>query len=192
MNPSDMRSSRSRAQLVEALRTLLGSTDPADISISSLCSEAGVSRPTFYQYFTSLDEVAVAGVERRFAELRSELPPEVCGPEAARALLTRFLAELDDERATWRRTIGSGTGLIGTRDAVESWFSDRLAEKASGADPVVLRYAAAGFLGVVRAWLRLEPGADRPTPEELATTLGDISERLLSPEAAETPATAGS
>jgi AcrR family transcriptional regulator len=182
MTASDTRSSRSRGQLVDALRSLLSSTDPGDISISSLCAEAGVSRPTFYQYFTSLDEVAVAGIERRFVELRAALPADLCGPDAARELLTRFLTELDGERPAWRRTIGSGTGMVGTRDAVEGWFSDRLAEKVPDADPVVLRYAAAGFLGVVRAWLRQDPGPDRPTPEDLATTLGDISQRLLSLE----------
>ncbi|MBZ5739407.1 TetR/AcrR family transcriptional regulator [Nocardioides mangrovi] len=181
MTASDTRSPRSRAQLVEALQALLGSTDPGDISISSLCAEAGVSRPTFYQYFATLDEVAVAGIERRFAELRSGLPTDLCGPDAARELLTRFLTELDGERPAWRRTIGSSSGMMGSRDAVESWFSDRLADKVPDADPVVLRYAAAGFLGAVRAWLRQDPGPDRPTPEELATTLGGISERLLSP-----------
>ena len=181
MTAPDTRGSRSRVQLVDALRSLLASTDPGDISISSLCAEAGVSRPTFYQYFTSLDEVAIAGIERRFLELRAQLPPDASGPEAARELLTLFLSDLDAELPAWRRTLGSSAGLVGSRDAVECWFSDRLADKAPDADPVVLRYAAAGFLGAVRTWLAQDPGPDRPTPEELATTLSGISERLLSP-----------
>lgn len=181
MTASDTRVARSHDQIVDALRTLLESTDPSEISISSLCAEAGVSRPTFYQYFASLDEVAVAGLERRFIELRVGLPDGLDGPEVARVLLTRFLTDLDDGRSAWRRTIGSGTALAGARDAVESWFSERLTERAPDADPVVLRYAAAGFLGVVRAWLRQDPGPERPTADELAATLGDLSQRLLSP-----------
>lgn len=174
---SDPRVERSRAQLIDALAVLLRTRDPQDISISALCAQAGVSRQTFYQHFASIDEVAVAGIERRFAELRAELPD---GPRTSYRLVVRFLEELDSERATWRRTIAGGTALSTSRDAVETWLADRLADREPGSGTTAVRYAAAGFLGAIRAWLCQEDGPDRPLPEQLAAELDEVSARVLS------------
>ncbi|WP_028643622.1 TetR/AcrR family transcriptional regulator [Nocardioides sp. URHA0020] len=182
---ADLRVERSRTQLAEALRALMRTRDPRDISISALCAEAGVSRPTFYQHFSSLDEVAAAGIEERFvrlhAEQRASGESPCDGPEASYRLLVGFLGELGAERASWQRTIGSGTAFSASRDAVESWLVDRLAERTPAAGPAVLRYAAAGFLGVVRAWLLQDDGPDRPSADDLAASLVALSARVLGP-----------
>jgi AcrR family transcriptional regulator len=179
----DPRAERSRAQLSAALTALLRTREPRDISVSALCAEAGVSRPTFYQHFTSIDEVAVAGVEQRFARLRAELA-DPGGPDATYRLLVSFLEDLERERPAWQRTIGSGTAFSATRDAVEQWFADRLAERTPEAGPTVVRYAAAGFLGAVRSWMLQDDGAERPSAAELAESLIDLSARVLAPTAA--------
>ncbi|MEP9362719.1 TetR/AcrR family transcriptional regulator [Nocardioides sp. CN2-186] len=174
----DPRAERSRAQLTDALRVLLRDRDPREISVSALCTEAGVSRPTFYQHFGDLDEVAVAGIEDRFRRIRAELP-DCDGPEGSYRLLLAWLEELDAERATWQRTIGSGTAFSASRDAVESWLATQLARRVPGASAPVVRYAAAGFLGAVRAWLLQEDGPERPSAAELAESLVAVSARVL-------------
>jgi len=174
----DPRAERSRAQLVDALHALLRNRDAREISVSALCAQAGLSRPTFYQHFTSVDEVAVAGIEDRLLRIRAGLP-EGDGPEASYRFLVAWLEELDAERESWQRTIGSGTAFSASRDAVETWLVARLAQRAPGASPSVLRYAAAGFLGAVRAWLLQEDGPERPSAAELAESLADVSARVL-------------
>lgn len=172
----DPRVERSRTQLVDALGDLLRTHAASEVTVSALCTEAGVSRPTFYQHFATLDEVAVAGVQRIFDLIRTELPD---GPDASYLLVTRFLEELDAERSVWRQAIGCGSAFAASRDAVETWFADRLAERDPEAGPTAVRYAAAGFLGVVRAWLRQDDGPGRPRPADLAAELAVVSARVL-------------
>lgn len=174
---SDPRAERSRTQLIEALGSVLRDQS-GGISVSGLCAAAGVSRPTFYQHFKSIDDVAVASVERRFRRLREELPD---GPDAPYRLVVAFLGELDAERREWQRTIGGRAALVGTRDAVETWFADRLAERSPRAEATAVRYAAAGFLGAVRSWLLQDDGPERASAEQLAAGLVDLSARLLGP-----------
>lgn len=176
----DPRVARSRSQLTDALTTLLRTREPREISVSALCAEAQVSRPTFYQHFASIDEVAVAGIERRFQRLRAELP-DADGPETSYLLLLAWLNELDGESGSWRRTIGSGTAFSASRDAVEAWLVHQLAQRAPDAAPSVLSFAAAGFLGAVRSWLLQDAGPERPSAAELAASLVDVSTRVLSP-----------
>ena len=172
----DPRIERSRARLTDALGTLLVTRDAKDISVSALCAQAHVSRPTFYQHFASVDEVAVAGIERRLEELRRELAD---GPDAPYRLLVAFLDDLDTRRSAWQHMIGSGATFPASRDAVETWLADRLAPWAPGASPAALRYAAAGFLGAVRTWLREGSGPERPTVVAMAAELLVLSTRVL-------------
>ena len=175
----DPRVERSYGQLVDALRLLLQTRDPREISVSALCAAAGVSRPTFYQHFSSVDEVAVVGVQRRIAELSADLP---AGPDPVARLLVRWLEALDAERALWRRTIGSA--FASCRESIETWLAgqivEQLAERGTAASVTAVRYAAAGFLGVTRAWLLEDDGPDRLTPEQLAAELSGLSARVIS------------
>ncbi|MFC6344492.1 hypothetical protein ACFP8W_21095, partial [Nocardioides hankookensis] len=53
------------------------------------------------------------------------------------------------------------------------------AESKPTASPIEVRYAAAGFLGVVRAWLLQPDAPERPSAADLAASLVDVSSRVL-------------
>ena len=163
----DVRAERSRSQLIEALRLQLHERDPREISVSSVCSEAGLSRPTFYQHFSSLDELAVAGIEQRLAVLGAGDGQ----PPTSYDAVVSFLDELDSDRGAYRQVIGSEAVFSSPRDAVEDWLVVRLVEDHEGPleDPSSVRFAAGGVLSLLRGWLRQEPSnPDRLTSRQLA------------------------
>ena len=53
---------RSIGALADALLELVSEGRGLDVTVSALCERAGVSRPTFYQHFTSVEEIGRAHV----------------------------------------------------------------------------------------------------------------------------------
>ncbi|NUP24760.1 MAG: helix-turn-helix transcriptional regulator, partial [Streptomyces sp.] len=83
---------RERAILATAER-LLGERPLSEISVDQLAKGAGISRPTFYFYFTSKEQVLLALFDRVVEEARSN-----------RGDALQRLA--DDEEQGWRDAIG--------------------------------------------------------------------------------------
>lgn len=176
----DVRAERSRSQLIEALRVQLHERDPREISVSSVCTQARLSRPTFYQHFVSLDDLAVAGIELRLAELHRA--DEADARPTSYDAVVRFLDELDSDRGVYRQVIGSDAVFSGPRDAVEEWLIVRLVEDHDGPveDPSSIRFAAGGVLSLVRGWLLQEPSdPERPTSKQLADDLWRLASLVV-------------
>lgn len=62
----------SQKQIAEALLRLMADHPYADISVSSLCREAGISRQTFYSLFTSRENVVVFTLQANYCYAPSE------------------------------------------------------------------------------------------------------------------------
>ncbi|AKK06865.1 transcriptional regulator, TetR family [Corynebacterium mustelae] len=60
---------RSRAALIAAADTLLNHSPAAEISVTTVVSTAGMSRPTFYQHFTDLGSLFAAAGSARLAQV---------------------------------------------------------------------------------------------------------------------------
>lgn len=72
---ADPRPARSRAALIDAATEALGTSDPGNLSITTLVKTAGVSRPTFYQHFTDVHELIHAAALTKISDAFDELLP---------------------------------------------------------------------------------------------------------------------
>jgi AcrR family transcriptional regulator len=64
---------RLRTDLIEAAARLLGSVPAARISMRSICREAGVSAPSVYLHFRTIDEVLLEVIRMFWIELAEEM-----------------------------------------------------------------------------------------------------------------------
>ncbi|GAA4675147.1 TetR/AcrR family transcriptional regulator [Frondihabitans cladoniiphilus] len=97
---------RQEAILVTA-ETLLGEKSFDDISIDDLARGAGISRPTFYFYFGSKDDVLLALLDRVIGEVERRVGALPRDFEAAPA-------------STWRQSIGAFVEVFAAHRAVSA------------------------------------------------------------------------
>lgn len=83
---ADPRPARSRAALIDAATEALGTSNPGNLSITTLVKTAGVSRPTFYQHFTDVHELIHAAALTKISAAFDELLP--AEPTASVAVFT--------------------------------------------------------------------------------------------------------
>lgn len=95
---------RQEAILITA-ETLLSRRSLDDISIEDLATGAGISRPSFYFYFSSKDDVLLALLDRVIHEVQQRV-----------ATLPRDFET--DHEAAWRRTIGVFVEVFSAHRAV--------------------------------------------------------------------------
>jgi AcrR family transcriptional regulator len=77
--------SSQRERLIEAMIVVGNHDGYAGASVSTVAAEAGVSKPTFYDYFTDKDECFAAALVEVHASLMREFTPEIERAEPARA-----------------------------------------------------------------------------------------------------------
>lgn len=91
--------------ILETAERLLAERGLDDVSIEDLATGAGISRPTFYFYFASKDDVLLALLERVIREVQSRV-----------ASLPRDFAA--DPETTWRQSIGAFVDVFAAHRAV--------------------------------------------------------------------------
>jgi AcrR family transcriptional regulator len=92
-----------RTALLDAAERLLGQFGYRRISVEDIATEAGLSRRTFYFYFSSKEEITLATGDRRIARLVARLEQEAGAELSAaerlrRMLVGRVLFMFDDVR----------------------------------------------------------------------------------------------
>ena len=175
---------KSQAQIYSALMKLLQTKPYRKITISQVCDSAGVSRPTFYKNFDSMDAV----VRFRLLQLKKNYYRSHSRSGDARTRLTDFFAFMQSNREIDLLLAKGRLFPIFEEIVREDCRAQLTSGKEQTSDSAVLAYLpgylSAAVVSLLRKWI--ESGYDQ-TPErtgELASKLIDGYEALLSPEPA--------
>lgn len=167
----DRRIARTRAALIGAFNHLVLQRRQRRIRVADIVAEAKVGRSTFYEHYSSADEIMLEALRHPMAALadaaagRGNLPA-----------VTALLAHFWENRARARETVVGQLGDRVTR-LLASMIEARLADR----DLVIpLRLAALQMaeaaLGPVRGWVLAEAPC---TPEALAEAIVRSGKHLL-------------
>lgn len=188
---TDPRFQRSRAAVLAAITALLDQRPMAEISITQLVAEAGITRPTFYQHFPDLAAAATAAALDRLAQAfpvrdRPEIACFATGPERGAAVATLacpVLEHLLAHRTFYLRVVES-SGTADFFDDLVRFVGQRMLTEvtglAEGASPArqqdLTTFLAGGTTWLVLQWLR---GPAPDGPQAMAERLGWTVVRAL-------------
>ena len=159
----DPRARRSQEKLHAAVLALASSRPIADVTASAVCTEAGVTRDTFYRHADGPVDLLAAALSAEITAAQEELPRSAAIGDAEHALLAHVHrraavyrgamhpALAAPVRANLERTIRTG---------LHQWIElhPDIVPPPLAADRTALRiavaYAAAGTVGAIEEWLR--------------------------------------
>lgn len=135
-----------------ALEELMTRKDLTGISINEICSQAGMSRTTFYRYFQDKYELS----RWRLENVVSEADRTTIDPATVQATIEMMLAEIGARKPYYKKLFS----YVGQNSLEEFFFSvfydwaQRLEGKSLGVkDKFTLQYNASGVTGVMKRWL---------------------------------------
>ena len=167
-----MAAKRSRVQICAALMKLLKTTPYRKLTVSRVCSEAGVSRPTFYKYFQSLDAVVLYKLEQleKAYEKRHSYEADI------RSRFADFYAFVRNNR-DFELLLGKNRLYSVFGELVRDSYLKYMTEHEGRAYHGFLReylpeYLAAAIISLLQKWAGT---GYRETPEQMA----DITAQLL-------------
>lgn len=119
---ADPRATRSKRALIAAATELIDAHDLDELSITQVVAAAGVTRPTFYQHFADLPELAsAAAIERLGAEFSRHEASSASGPwlEQLEPVVRELLEHLAAHRGFYRRVLQGTRTATATNAAVD-------------------------------------------------------------------------
>lgn len=162
----DRRATRTRKALVDAFGHLVQHRRRGPIRVAEIVAQARVGRSTFYDHYSSAEEISLDALSRPFATL-ADAAAGRGDPEALTALLAHFW----ENRQRAREMFASGR----MREKAARLLAEMVAERLGAADvqpaiplPLASLQLAEAALAPVLAWMRGEAAA---TPEALARSL---------------------
>jgi len=137
----DPRAARSKRALIAAATALLDANDLDELSITQVVAAAGVTRPTFYQHFGDLAELArAAAVARLDEEFTRHEPASPSASDVTRVepVVRELLEHLAAHRDFYRRVLHgprSGAAVNAAVDLVARRILERSPLLQSVAEP---------------------------------------------------------
>ena len=152
---------RTRELLSNAVRHLLRQQDPETISVRDIAAVAGTSRPTFYQHYSSPDELIADTVRRDLHALLETATPPARDDEGLPPAMLALFTELNQLRWFYRRLVAQITPVGRSRQEIVSHLADRFEDLIHVRAPTLsqdqrteaARFLAGGTLGLLSAWL---------------------------------------
>jgi AcrR family transcriptional regulator len=165
-----------RAQLLELSTELFAKHSFAELSMSRIAREAGISKALLYHYFPSKQDLFLATLGEAAAEVsrRTEPDPSLPPAQALANSLDAFLAWVDENELAYRKLLESAgsvpeVGALITE--VRDRTSARILEGLGATDPKAR--------AAVRAWLWFMDGAILDWFEHRDLERAELSELLL-------------
>ncbi|MGJ0118483.1 TetR/AcrR family transcriptional regulator [Williamsia sp. MIQD14] len=181
-----------RRRFVDAAIEVFGTSGYAGSSITTLCSEAGLSRRQFYEEFADRESLLLTAYDLIQAEARAQIETDLSRastsdvPTLARVAMTAFMQSLGTDR---RRAAIVFVEVVGVSPRVEAhrlagrevwidFIGSALREHVghSPGDDTDGAYRSIGFVGaltaVVHRWSTT--GHDRPDLDRVVDILADI------------------
>ena len=145
----------SQSRIARALLSLLADKPYAEISVSELCREAGVSRPTFYSLFGSMDDVVLFLLESRYCYTPEEFPPGGTELETLCRGYSRYITAQRDFLTLLER---SGLAHLLYRSISRALMDCGcfLSEAEPSVRQYAANFAAGGMTGIIRSYVAQE------------------------------------
>lgn len=179
------RVAQSRRALTGAVIDLLRTSPAGRITITEVCRQANVTRPTFYQHYASLDDLVGQAVAERLREhQQAALALDADAPDTdLQVSLGRFLDRIWGDRNLVRALRNTGAAPAITHHASVDVLAERILARLPGPHAAQTqlraRFAAAGITELLADWLDSEdPARVRDT---YARLLRDLTAAVVSP-----------
>jgi len=152
------RVARSKQALTDAVLTLLRDEAPGRITITKVCQLANITRPTFYQYYKSVDDLIGDVIAQRLYQHQATAFGLDANAPAAEfdAALQRFLQLIWDDRNLVFMLRHRDVDPVRLRTESVAIISSQIVAHMPNAGPQVAlraRFAAAGITELLGAWL---------------------------------------
>jgi len=152
------------------------SADGAELTVSSIVREAGVSRASFYAHYSGLDELAAQLMRGAFIAIAADYgasddPPAVALRVSQERLVGHFVDNLALYRGVSALPVSKDGYLAGVRAMaalIEGGLASHPEAIAHGSVAATARYIASAAFGLIDAWLTSEIELD---PDELVERL---------------------
>ncbi|MDO4917988.1 TetR/AcrR family transcriptional regulator [Kocuria sp.] len=162
--PLDVRVAHTLSAVRAAAVELLEAQDARSITISQLCKKAAISRPTFYQHYSGLEDVYADIVRHELTRIAQEFDAYDTAP--GQDALERLLSFVHTHGMGNITMVGNRQLASRVRPIVELWLARRVARAAYGTELDTLdtdrwtrtHFAAGGLMTVLR--LQSEPTSE--------------------------------
>lgn len=135
------RTSDAKERLLEAMIELIWAGSYHSTSVDQICERAGVKKGSFYHFFESKTDLALAGIDHSWAEHRKELDqtfsPVIPPLERIWRCFREFREEQEEMKAKHGRVLGCPIHTLG---AEVSTIEDRLRDKLQEILAQFIRY----------------------------------------------------